>query len=165
MTEEAQLEGGEASEGPQPANPAAISIALSRKSSPGATAVDEEAAANHDPQSAQLALQPIGSPDDTSFLQADAISAFTALPGYWLAAERGDWRAALNDAEAADAWLENHKVKLPVMELMQSVWIRPLEALAMAKEGDIDSAETLIEKTPADCCLCLRARRDRFFEA
>jgi hypothetical protein len=45
MTEEAELEGGEASEGPEPANPAAVSIALGRRSSPGATAVDAEAAA------------------------------------------------------------------------------------------------------------------------
>ena len=77
-------------------------------------------ALNHDPRSGQLALEPLGTPDDTSFLQADAINAFTGLPGYWLAAERGDWRAALNDAQAAAAWLENHKVKLRVMGLMQS---------------------------------------------
>jgi hypothetical protein len=54
--------------------------------------------------------------------------------------------------------LESHKVKLPVMGLMQSVWIRPLEALAMAKGGDAASAETLIETKPADCYLCLRVR-------
>jgi tetratricopeptide (TPR) repeat protein len=115
-------------------------------------------ALNHDPQSGQLALEPLGTPDDSSFLQANAISAFMGLPGYWLAAERGDWRAALSDAQATDAWLENHKVKLRVMGLMQSVWIRPLEALAMAKEGDVASAEALIETTPADCYLCLRVR-------
>ena len=115
-------------------------------------------ALNHDPESAERAMEPLGTPDDTSFLQANAISAFTGLPGYWLAAERGDWRSALSDARAADAWLESHRVKLPVMGLMQSVWIRPLEALAMAKEGDAASAETLIETTPADCYLCLRVR-------
>ena len=115
-------------------------------------------ALNHDPQSGHLALASVGTPDDTSFLQANAINAFTGLPGYWLAAEGGDWRAALNDARAADAWLEDHKVKLPVMGLMQSVWMRPLEALALAKEGDIASAETAIETTPADCYLCLRVR-------
>jgi hypothetical protein len=111
-----------------------------------------------DEGSGQSALEPLGTANDTSFLQASAISAFMGLPGYWLAAERGDWRAALNDAQAADAWLENHKVKMPVMGLMQSVWIRPLEALAMAKEGDVASAETLIETTPADCYLRLRVR-------
>jgi hypothetical protein len=115
-------------------------------------------ALNHDPRSGQLALVPLGTPDDTSFLQADAISAFMGLPRYWLAAERGDWHAALIDAKAADAWLEDHKVKLRVTGLMQSVWIRPLEALAMAREGDIAGAETLIGTTPADCYLCLRVR-------
>jgi tetratricopeptide (TPR) repeat protein len=115
-------------------------------------------ALNHDPESAQRAMEPLGTPDDTSFLQANAISAFMGLPGYWLAAERADWRAALDDAQAADAWLDDHKVKLPVMGLMQSVWIRPLEALAMAKAGDVGGAETLIEVTSADCYLCLRVR-------
>ena len=85
-------------------------------------------------------------------------SALSWAAGVLVAAERGDWHAALIDAQAADAWLENHKVKLRVMGLMQSVWIHPLEALAMAKEGDVASAETLIEKTPADCYLCLRVR-------
>jgi tetratricopeptide (TPR) repeat protein len=115
-------------------------------------------ALNHDPRSGQSTLDSLGSPDDTSFLQANAISAFTGLPGYWLAAERGDWHAALIHAQAADAWLENHKAKLRVMGLMQSVWIRPLEALAMAKGGDVAGAETLIETTAADCYLCLRVR-------
>lgn len=44
------------------------------------------------------------------------------------------------------------------MGLMQSVWIRPLEALAKARDGDVAGAETLIETTAADCYLCLRVR-------
>ncbi len=115
-------------------------------------------ALNHDLEAAQKALDPLGPTDDTSFLQADAISAFSGLPGYWMAAERGNWRVAQDDAHAADEWLESNKAKLPVMGLMQSVWIRPLEALAMAKQGDIVGAETLIGPTPADCDLCLRVR-------
>lgn len=115
-------------------------------------------AIDHDPESAQLALEPLGEPDDTSFLEANAINAFMGLPGYWLAVERGDWRAALDDARAADTWLESHRAKRPVMGLMQAVWIRPLEALAMAKTGDTAGAAALIETTPADCYLCLRAR-------
>jgi tetratricopeptide (TPR) repeat protein len=115
-------------------------------------------ALNHDPQSAHLALQSLGPSDDTLFLKADALSAFMALPEYWLAADRGDWHAALIDARAADAWLEDHRTKLHVANLMQSVWIHPLEALAMANEGDIAAAETLIDSTPADCYLCLRVR-------
>ena len=117
-----------------------------------------EYALDHDAEAARQALEPLGPTDDTSFLQADAISAFMGLPAYQLAMERGDWRAALDDARAADTWLETHKPKLRVMGLMQSVWIRPLEALAMAEAGDAAGAESAIEGTPADCYLCLRVR-------
>jgi tetratricopeptide (TPR) repeat protein len=44
------------------------------------------------------------------------------------------------------------------MRLMQLVWIRPLQALAMAKAGDVSGADALIEPTAADCYLCLRVR-------
>ncbi len=113
---------------------------------------------DHDPQAAREALEPLGPTDDTSFLEANAINAFMGLPDYWLAMERGDWRAALDDARAADAWLETHKAKLPVSGLLQSVWIHPLQALAMAKAGDAAGSLALIETTPADCYLCLRVR-------
>lgn len=118
-------------------------------------------ALNHDPVSAQRALAPLDAPDDTSFLQANAISAFMGLPAYWIAAEHGDWSAALQDARAANTWLESNKAKLPVMQLMQLmqlVWIRPLQALAMAKAGDVTGADALIDTTAADCYLCLRVR-------
>jgi tetratricopeptide (TPR) repeat protein len=115
-------------------------------------------ALNHDPVAAQQALAPLEDPDDTSFLYANAISAFMALPGYWLAAERGDWEAAVQDAKAADTWLESNKSTLPVMQLMQQVWIRPLRALAMANAGDASGAESLIQTTAIDCYLCLRVR-------
>ncbi|HEY5411428.1 MAG TPA: hypothetical protein VIJ94_11960 [Caulobacteraceae bacterium] len=120
--------------------------------------VATEYALDHDPEAGRQVLEPLGPTDDTSFLEADAISAFMGLPAYQLAMERGDWHAALDDARAADAWLETHKPKLRVMGLMQSVWIHPLEALAMAKGGDAAGAESLIESTPADCYLCLRVR-------
>src|ERR1700760_520653 len=45
MTEQAESEEAEVPEGPEPLNPAAVSIALGRKSSPEATAVDVEASA------------------------------------------------------------------------------------------------------------------------
>jgi tetratricopeptide (TPR) repeat protein len=80
------------------------------------------------------------------------------LPAYWIAAENGDWSAALQDARAADAWLESNKGKLPVMRLMQLVWIRPLQALATAKAGDLSGADALIDTTATDCYLCLRVR-------
>lgn len=117
-----------------------------------------EFALNHDPQAARQALEPLGAAEETSFLEADALNAFMGLPGYWLAVERGDWRAALDDARAADGWLDAHKDRYKVMGLMLSVWIRPLEALAMAKSGDVTSAATLIETTSADCYLCIRVR-------
>jgi hypothetical protein len=110
-------------------------------------------ALNHDPVSAQRALVPLDLPDDTSFLHADAISAFMGLPAYWIAAERGDWSAALQDARAADTWLESKKAQLPVTQLMQMVWIRPLQALAMAEAGDVSGADALIDTTAADCYL------------
>ena len=47
---------------------------------------------------------------------------------------------------------------MAVMRRMQSVWIRPLEALAMAKDADVAGAETLIATTPGDCYLCVRVR-------
>jgi tetratricopeptide (TPR) repeat protein len=115
-------------------------------------------ALDHDPEAARQALEPLGPTDDTSFLEANAISDFMGLPNYWLGKERGDWRAALDDARAADAWLETYNAKLSVAGLMQSVWIHPLEALAMVKAGDAAGALSLIETTPADCYLCLRVR-------
>lgn len=115
-------------------------------------------ALNHDPLSAQQALAPLDVPEDTSFLHANAISAFMGLPAYWIAAENGDWRAALEDARAAERWLEANKVKLPVAQLMQEVWILPLRALAMAKTGDMSEADALIATTSLNCYLCLRVR-------
>jgi tetratricopeptide (TPR) repeat protein len=44
------------------------------------------------------------------------------------------------------------------MQLMQLVWIRPLQALAMAKAGDVSGADALLDTTAADCYLCLRVR-------
>jgi tetratricopeptide (TPR) repeat protein len=117
-----------------------------------------EFALDHDLEAARDALGPLGAIDDASFLEADAINAFMGLPDYWLGVERGDWHAALEDARAADAWLEGHKAKLSVAGLMQSVWIHPLQALAMAKVGDAAGSLALIETTPTDCYLCLRVR-------
>ncbi len=117
-----------------------------------------EFALDHDPQAARQALDPLEPTDDVTFLKANAVSAFMGLPDYWLGMEREDWRAALNDAQAADAWLDAHKAELAVMGLMQTVWIRPLEALALAKQGDAAGADALIQTTPADCYLCLRVR-------
>jgi tetratricopeptide (TPR) repeat protein len=117
-------------------------------------------ALDHDPQSARDTMAPLEPTDDTSFLQTDAIWAFRGLPAYWLAAEGGNWPAALADAREADGWLETHKVQLKVLGLMQLVWIRPLEALAQAKTGDVAGAEVLIGTTPVECYLCARVRAE-----
>jgi tetratricopeptide (TPR) repeat protein len=57
-----------------------------------------------------------------------------------------------------DAALEAGKAKRPVFGLMQRTWIWPLEALALARTGDVAGAEALIGRTAADCYPCLRVR-------
>jgi len=70
----------------------------------------------------------------------------------------GNWLAALADARAADAWLTANKTARPLMGLLLPVWIHPLEALALARQGDAAGAAALIGATPPDCYLCLRLR-------
>ena len=113
---------------------------------------------DHDPQSATTTLAPLQPVDDTAFLKLNADGAFYGLPNYWLAADRGDWPAALADARLCDSWLGAHEGADKVFALMQAVWIRPLAALAQARSGDIAGAQTLIATTPLDCYLCVRVR-------
>ena len=113
---------------------------------------------DHDPRAARAIMASLGNPDDTTFLQSDAANAFLALPAYWAAAERDDWGAALADARKVDAWLGAGAGQQKIFGLLQQVWIKPLEALAQARAGDVDGAEALISTTPADCYLCLRVR-------
>jgi len=113
---------------------------------------------DHDPQSAIATMAPLEPVDDTAFLKLNADGAFYGLPNYWLAAARGEWPAAAADARESDAWLEAHKGADKVFGLMQAVWIRPLEARALARSGDLAGAQTLIATTPADCYLCVRTR-------
>ena len=112
----------------------------------------------HDPAAARAVMAPLGPQEDTVFLQADAINAFFALPAYWAAAERGDWAAALADTRQVDAWLADRQDKQRLLGLLLPVWIRPLEALAQARSGDIPGAQAVISATPMDCYLCLRIR-------
>jgi hypothetical protein len=113
-------------------------------------------ALNHDPAAARAAANT--QRDDNSLLTADADDAFVALPHYWIAAQAGNWSAALADSRAAEAWLASNKPARPLMGLLQQVWIHPLEALALVQTGDAAAAEPLIETTPLDCYLCLRVR-------
>ncbi len=115
-------------------------------------------ALNHDPAAARAAIAANRQQDDNSLLTADAGDAFQALPRYWIPAEKGDWSAALADARAADAWLTANRTARPLMGLLLPVWIHPLEALALARQGDTAGAAALIGGTPLDCYLCLRLR-------
>ena len=114
-------------------------------------------ALDHDPEAARRAAA-TAEPDETSFMWQVAYGAFPALPTYWLAAEAGDWPRALADARRIDAWLETNRAQRPVYGLLQKVWIQPLEAVALARSGDVAGAGVLIGTTPLDCYLCLRAR-------
>jgi tetratricopeptide (TPR) repeat protein len=115
-------------------------------------------ALNHDPAAARAAIAANGQQDDNSLLTADAKDAFSALPHYWIAAEAGNWSAALADARAADTWLTANRTARPLMGMLLPVWIHPLEALALARQGDAAGAAALIGATPKDCYLCLRLR-------
>src|SRR6185312_8243099 len=66
--------------------------------------------------------------------------------------------AALADARACDTWLDTHTPENKLFGRLREVWIQPLEALAMAKAGDVAGAETLASATPLDCYLCVRVR-------
>ena len=117
-----------------------------------------EYAINHDPRTAQKIIEAQEPAKDLSFLQLDAISAFSALPTYWIAVERQDWSTALAYAQASDAWLAAHTADNKLLGHLRTVWIQPLEAFALAKSGDIRGAETLISVAPPDCYLCLTIR-------
>jgi tetratricopeptide (TPR) repeat protein len=115
-------------------------------------------AMNHDPDAARIVAKALEPGDDTPFLPLDGSNAFYALPTYWIAAASGDWQAALADVRASDAWLEMHTSANRLFDHMRFVWIQPLEALAMARSGDVGGAETLAAATPLDCYLCVRVR-------
>lgn len=85
-------------------------------------------AINHDPDSARKIIESLEPNDDPSFLQADAIDAFSALPVYWIAAAANDWTAALADARACDTWLDAHTPAHKLLGRLRPVWIQPLIA-------------------------------------
>src|SRR5262249_48171896 len=78
-----------------------------------------------------------------------AVGAFPALPRFWILAELGAWPSALQQARAMDSVLEAGKAQRPIYGLMQQVWIWPLEAMALARSGDVAAGQALIGKTPA----------------
>ena len=115
-------------------------------------------ALNHDPAAARAELGLVHEPDETAYMWDIAKGAFPAAPAYWIAAETGDWPAALAHARRLDAWLGANKAQRPIYGLLQKVWIWPLEAMALARTGDLKGAQALIDATPPDCDLCLRTR-------
>jgi len=112
----------------------------------------------HDLGAARRSMARIPQTAESEMAWNIAVGAFPALPRYRMAAELGQWDKALADVRAFDAVLEAEKAKKPVYVLMQQVMTRPLEALALAKTGDIAAAQALVERTPVDCYPCLRVR-------
>ena len=112
----------------------------------------------HDLQSARNIMRAASVNDEILLMPRIATGAFPALPIYWTAVENGDWAAALADVRRVDAWLEAGKVRKPIYSLMQQVWIWPLEALALARSGDLQAAQALIGRTAEDCYPCLQVR-------
>ena len=112
----------------------------------------------HDPGAAELALGDLEPHDDASLLPAAVAYAAYALPNYFVAVERGRWDLALADARACDAALSAAVASHPVMALPLATWVRPLEALALARTGDLAGAKALAVTTPLDCYLCVRVR-------
>ena len=117
-------------------------------------------ALNHDVGGASAALAGAMAADDVRFYMTEADSGFYALPAYQVAAARGDWPAALARLRATEALIEAQKAAHPVIGLMQPTLLRPLEAQALARTGDLAGAETLIASTPLDCYRCLRVRAE-----
>ena len=119
-------------------------------------------AQDHDPAKATKIMADLEHGGDTDFLRADALYALLCLPNYWIAADHGDWSAALVHARAADAWLAARQKDDPVLGQLlgrlRPVWIEPLMALAMTQNGDATAGEALAATTPLDCYLCLRVR-------
>ena len=64
-----------------------------------------------------------------------------------------DWRAVVDNGAQLEAAADNH-----YDFAWQSVQVRPLRAIAMARLGDFAGAGALISQTPIDCDLCARAR-------
>jgi tetratricopeptide (TPR) repeat protein len=115
-------------------------------------------ALGHDLPAARKAMTLATETSDSELAWHIAGGAFPALPRSWMLAELGQWDKALAEAQAFDAVLEAEKAKRPVYGLMQQVLSWPLEALALARTGDVTGAQALIGETPLDCYPCLRVR-------
>ena len=79
---------------------------------------------------------------------------------YWSDAEAGQWAAAKADIEAAAAVnaKESGDLNPRYIAIGQSTHYQPLLAVAQAGAGELAAAQATIDRTPADCYDCLRAR-------
>jgi tetratricopeptide (TPR) repeat protein len=94
--------------------------------------------------------------DSRSQISGGAAQSFRALE-LSIALEAGDWRRIRQLAPAMDS--EEAKLAAAFfggVHLSTTVW--PVLAYAEAMTGDFAAAHRLIDKTPADCDLCLRMR-------
>ncbi len=78
---------------------------------------------------------------------------FTAFANAIIGYYAGDWRAVVDDGALLEVAADD-----PYGFAWQSVQVRPLRAIAMARLGDTVGADALISETPIDCDLCTRAR-------
>jgi tetratricopeptide (TPR) repeat protein len=115
-------------------------------------------ALDHDPERASQVYLQGGRLSDATFYEMEALGGYYALPAFDIAAARGDWPAALAALREEAAAIEAGKASHPALSLLQPVLIRPLQALAMARTGDIAGARLTIESTALDCYRCLRVR-------
>jgi Tfp pilus assembly protein PilF len=65
----------------------------------------------------------------------------------------GDWQSVLAQRAWSQAGLDSTQFRHQARQLL---W--PYIAIAMAKTGDFAGAKSLIERTPLDCDICVRAR-------
>jgi Tfp pilus assembly protein PilF len=78
---------------------------------------------------------------------------------YYLAADTGNWAAAIADARAYAESLKSDPTMTPAtMALRLRVRVAPLLAYALAMGGDVAGAQAAIAPTPGDCYDCIRTR-------
>ena len=114
-------------------------------------------ARNHDAGVSAVQLSLAGALD-IDFYASEAENGWYALPAYQVAAVQGDWPRALTEVRTVEAMIDAQKGAHPVVGLMEPVLVRPLQALALARTGELAAAEALIGTTPLDCYLCVRVR-------
>jgi tetratricopeptide (TPR) repeat protein len=71
-----------------------------------------------------------------------------------IALSAGDWHEAVSLSEAAEAISAKYAAKYSDRD----VFLRPEEAEALARDGNIARAKALTAKMPQDCDVCMRAR-------